>query len=87
MCGELESGTCDVCKKTDVILTRKYYHYRSIKCECHSPNHFELVRHCADCTPKPPETTKVVIGLDNITDVHGSVLAAIEQPKKEKRDA
>ena len=58
MSGEIEVGTCGFCKKTDVQLQRMYYHY-GIKCECHSPDHFEIVWHCSDCTPKPPNKTTI----------------------------
>ena len=57
--GEGEYGKCEVCAK-EATLERKYFHY-DIKCDCHSPNHFEMVRHCSDCTPKPPEKTTVCI--------------------------
>ncbi|WCS68602.1 hypothetical protein Goe16_01880 [Bacillus phage vB_BsuM-Goe16] len=55
--GDVNIGKCDVCGVT-APLTRKCYHY-DVKCECHSPNHFEVVEHCGDCTPRPPETTTV----------------------------
>lgn len=57
MCGEIEFGKCQVCGK-EAALERMYFRY-DIKCECHSPNHFELVCHCSDCTPKEPQYTKV----------------------------
>ena len=55
--GEIEVGKCEVCGN-EKQLKRKYFHY-DFKCECHSPNHFELVRHCNECTPKAPVSTKV----------------------------
>lgn len=55
--GEIEFGKCEICGK-EKQLRRTYYHY-AIRCQCHSPNHFELVRHCNDCEPKPPGETKV----------------------------
>ncbi len=55
MSGDIESGTCELCNKESVVLNRTYYHY-DIKCKCHSPNHFILVRHCDTCVPKEPET-------------------------------
>ena len=64
MAGNIEYGTCDVCKK-DAPLQRKYYHY-NIKCECHAPNHFELVKHCADCTPVEPKETKITLKTSNL---------------------
>lgn len=56
--GEMNIGTCQVCGKENVPLNRKYYHY-GIKCECCSPEHFEMVEHCKDCIPKPPKKIKV----------------------------
>jgi len=66
MSGEIEVGKCDVCGK-EAQLSRQYYHY-DIKCECHSPDHFEIVRHCENCTPKPPETTKVSLKLKPVVE-------------------
>jgi hypothetical protein len=57
--GDIEIGICDICK-TESQLGRTYFHY-DIKCECHSPNHFELVVHCKNCTPQPPTKTNVTI--------------------------
>ena len=57
MSGDIEYGRCDVCG-INAFLERKYYCY-DIKCECHSPNHFEFVSHCKDCKPKEPERTKI----------------------------
>lgn len=52
-----EYGKCDICKKENT-LSRKYYHY-DIECECHlsggKKEHFEIVRYCKDCKPKPPK--------------------------------
>ena len=59
MCGEIEFGKCDLCPN-ETQLQRTYFRY-DIKCECHSPNHFEIVRHCANCTPKEPTETKITV--------------------------
>ena len=49
-----ELGTCSICRKEHVLVTRKYYHY-NIPCECCNGNlHFEIVWYCKDCIPKPP---------------------------------
>ena len=56
--GDIEFGKCDVCGKDSLQLTRTYFRY-NIRCECHSPFHFELICHCADCVPKEPLQTKV----------------------------
>ena len=57
--GDIEFGACEVCGK-ERELTRTYYRYK-IKCDCHSPNHFETVRHCSECKPVEPEYTDVMI--------------------------
>lgn len=57
--GEVEYGKCEICGK-ETYLSRKYYHY-NIKCECCSPTHFVLIRHCKDCIPKPPMEIKVYL--------------------------
>lgn len=41
------------------------YHY-DINCIFHSPNHFELVIHCSDCTPKEPECTEILVRTKNL---------------------
>lgn len=48
----IENARCDVCGIIGEVQ-RTYYHY-DIKCECHSPNHFEIVRHHEGCVPRPP---------------------------------
>lgn len=61
--GDIESGNCDICKATDVQISRRYYHY-DIKCDCcngKEDNHFEIVRYCANCQPKPPRKATVHI--------------------------
>ncbi len=58
MSGEVENGQCEICKK-EATLTRTVYRYQ-VQCECHAPQHFEMVRHCADCEPVEPETTQVI---------------------------
>lgn len=59
MNGAVEFDKCEVCGN-EGILTRTYFHY-NLKCECHSPTHFELVRHCATCEPKEPRETRVLL--------------------------
>lgn len=59
MSGDIEYGKCDICGK-ETYLQRTYFRY-DIKCECHSPNHFELFRHCDTCTPKEPKETKITL--------------------------
>lgn len=62
--GEVEYGQCDVCK-LEGILTRTYIKY-DIKCECCSPNHFELIRHHISCIPEEPQYTRPLIKTENI---------------------
>jgi hypothetical protein len=62
--GDIEFGNCDTCKK-EAELNRVYYRY-DIKCECHSPNHFEIVRHCKDCKSKEPLETRVKFKTSNL---------------------
>ena len=64
MSGEIEYGMCEVCKK-ETQLQRTYWHY-VIKCECHSPSHFEMIRHCADCIPQEPTTTIITFKTETI---------------------
>lgn len=52
-------GKCEICGKY-AELDRTYFYY-DIKCECHSPQHFEVVEHCKDCIPKPPKKITVSI--------------------------
>lgn len=59
MSGEIEFGNCEICGN-EAPLERTYFHY-NIKCECHSPYHFELVRHCKNCIAKEPEVTTLTI--------------------------
>lgn len=51
-------GKCSICGKVGLV-ERKYYYY-DIKCDCHSPKHFEIVEHCKECVPKPPHATNVM---------------------------
>lgn len=54
-----EFGKCEVCGK-EGLLQRTTYHY-DVKCECHGPNHFEMIRHCATCKPKEPVYTSIQV--------------------------
>lgn len=65
MCGEIEVGRCECCGKDNVPLERAYFRY-PFECECHSPEHFILVRHCKDCEPTEPRETKVVLKTDDL---------------------
>ena len=56
---EQEYGKCSVCGKEGTI-SRTYFHY-DLRCECHSPNHFEIVYHCVSCKAKAPSKTTVYL--------------------------
>jgi hypothetical protein len=60
-----EYGKCDICKK-EGPLERTYFQY-DIKCECHSPNHFELIIHCKNCRPIEPKTTKIILKTEKLS--------------------
>lgn len=64
MSGENEAGKCQICGK-DGIIERAYFRY-NIKCECHSPQHFEIVWHCEGCVPKEPVETKLSIKTEHL---------------------
>jgi len=59
MSGCVEYGICDVCGK-ETTLSRKYFRY-DVNCECHSPNHFEIVWHCNECEPIEPKITEMIV--------------------------
>ena len=59
MQGDSEYGFCGTCLKEGDITTT-YFHY-NIKCDCHSPNHFEIVWHCPTCEPQEPQTTQITL--------------------------
>lgn len=60
----IEFGTCEICG-IDSYLSRKYFRY-DIKCECHTPEHFEMVRHCNSCIAKEPIETHVILKTSNL---------------------
>lgn len=63
----IEFGTCDICK-AEAPVYRKYYYY-DIKCSCCNgadDPHFEIVRTCGDCDPKPPR--RVSVSMDPMED-------------------
>ena len=58
--GSIERGKCRICGRIVDGVERKYYYY-GLPCECHSPEHVELVYHCHDCTPEEPEETRITL--------------------------
>lgn len=63
--GEIEFDKCQICGQYAQIH-RTYFRYPEIKCECHSPCHFDLVRHCDKCKPRIPEYTRIELRTDNL---------------------
>ena len=54
MSGDIEVDYCDICHEKKQV-SRKYYHY-NLNCQCCGGQyHFEIVRYCKDCEPKPPK--------------------------------
>ena len=84
MCGEIEVGRCECCGKDNVPLERTYFRY-PFECECHSPEHFILVRHCEDCDPIEPRETKVVFKNRRFEKTHLHLLLKIMQKRNEKK--
>lgn len=76
--GDVEFGKCEVCG-VDSNLTRTYFRY-DIKCECHSPQHFEVVRHCSSCTPEEPKTTNVELRTSTLTKLVLDDETEVEEP-------
>lgn len=62
-CGEF--GRCDICGE-DKLINRQYYYY-DIKCECHSPNHAEIVYYCNNCKPVEPKLTNVLLKTSDLS--------------------
>ena len=56
---DIEISYCDICYEKAQVK-RKYYYYE-IDCECcGSPHgHFEIVKYCNKCEPKPPKWVTV----------------------------
>lgn len=65
MSGEIEVNKCQICDTIGPIQ-RTYFNY-DIKCECHSPNHFEVIFHCYNCVPKEPVETKIIVKTKNLS--------------------
>ena len=59
MSGDIEVDKCSCCGKVKQV-SRKYYYY-PVGCDCCSDTHFEIVRYCDDCTPKPPTEIRITL--------------------------
>lgn len=64
--GDIEYGYCDVCGKEGPLQRATYYY--DIKCECHSPKHFEIVLHCKNCIPKEPRETRITFNTNKLNE-------------------
>lgn len=62
--GDVEIGVCNSCGAKGAIK-RKYYHY-GILCDCHGPEHFEIVFHCKNCIPAEPKTTIITLSTEKL---------------------
>ena len=71
MSGSCEFGKCDMCKK-ETHLERTYFRY-NIKCECHSPYHFELIIHCKDCIPCEPTNTNIILNTKYLNNIEQEI--------------
>lgn len=71
---DCEFGKCEVCGK-EAVLTRTYTHYKGLKCDCHSPRHFDVVRHCPTCVPSERRTTAVTLTVEQ-AKYYGRLAAA-----------
>ncbi len=84
--GTSESGTCDICKTECHSLARKYYKY-DVDCECcggaAKDYHFEIVKHCFNCEPKPPKKITASM-IPNHTTPAESGLKKLKEAFKDK---
>jgi hypothetical protein len=84
MCEEQNYGKCDVCGK-EGNLTRTYFRY-PIKCECHSPQHFELIEHHKECKPKELTYTKVSFKTEDLKKPAGIAMSILKEALKEDKE-
>lgn len=83
--GEIEIGTCECCGKQNTALTRKYFRY-PFRCECHSPEHFILIRHCEDCEPEEPQETKVCLKTKDLRNPFTFAFRIMQREMQKTRD-
>lgn len=81
--GEIEYGKCNVCGK-DGQLERTYFHY-PVKCECHSPSHFELICHHKGCKPQEPRYTKVEFKTEDLKNPVAIAMKILTEALKEDK--
>jgi len=73
--GDIEFGKCEICGNERQLQRTMYYY--GIKCECHSPEHFEMVRHCKDCEPSEPRTTQITLTRKQLEEYHKQKLVEV----------
>lgn len=77
---EIETGSCQYCDYQGPI-NRTYFRY-DINCDCHSPQHLEIVWHCDECEPKEPTLTKITINtkyLKQLSDLKKAALRSLNR--------
>lgn len=79
-CGGIEFGKCEVCGEEKQLRRTTFYY--DIKCECHSPQHFELRRHCNNCKPKEPEETRVLLKTEALKNPVAFAMSTITKELK-----
>lgn len=84
MSAEIEVGKCECCGKDNVPLERTCFRY-PFQCECHSPGHFILIRHCDDCEPIEPKETKVVLKTKDLKNPFSFAFKIIQKEMRETR--
>lgn len=83
--GEIEVGTCECCGRENVRLERTYFQY-PIKCECHAPNHFIMVRHCEYCEPEEPQETRVILKTEDLKNPFSFAFKIMQEEMRKTRD-
>lgn len=84
-CGESMVGRCDCCGKENMPLQRKYFRYPGIPCECHSPEHFIIRNHCANCIPREPEYSNVNFRTDDLKTPAAIAMKMLRHSLKEDK--
>ena len=56
---DIEKDYCDICHKYTTV-SRRYYHYK-LDCECCGGEHFEIVKYCKRCRPRPPHRISAIV--------------------------
>lgn len=78
--GDSEYGQCMYCQKIGNVQ-RAYYHY-DVECGCCGDKHFEYIKHCDDCIPRPP--VKISAYVVSIEERKGNEI--IDEMKKQQEN-